>query len=168
VLFDVEGTARFTTYQGRPAAVGIVQDVSERKRLERDKADFLAMVTHDFKSPLTNILGYSELIMQKGCVRTMDEVCEMAASVYKSGRKLIGMVEDFLFHSRLEAGTATLQKAPGNLEDLLRGVCEEYAPQAEKKGLELRLEHMSGLPRLYYDKRLVERAVSNLNQHPVT
>ena len=165
---EVEGSAGFTTFKGRPALITTALDVTERKALERDKADFLAMVSHDFKSPLTNILGYSELLQEKGREKAAEEVCEMAGAINRSGRKLYGMVEDFLFHSRLESGTAAPEKTPGDLEGLLRGACDDCETQAEKKGLSLSLDVRAGLPRVSFDKRLLERAVHNLLQNALT
>lgn len=165
---EVEGSAGFTTFKGRPALITTALDVTERKALERDKADFLAMVSHDFKSPLTNILGYSELLLEKGREKTPDETCEMASAINRSGRKLYGMVEDFLFHSRLESGTVAAEKAPGDIEGLLREACGDCETIAKKKGLSLSLDVRANLPRVWFDKRLMERAVHNLLQNALT
>ncbi|MGA2192589.1 MAG: PAS domain S-box protein [Nitrospirota bacterium] len=164
-MLEVEGTAAFTVYRGRPAIIGTALDVTERKTLEREKMDFLAMVTHDFKSPLTNILGYSELLLEKS---KGDETVEMAEAIVKSGEKLSWMVEDFLFHSRLESGAGIPEMAPGDLKELLKKVCEEYVPQAEKKGLIFQLELPLSLPRIRFDRKLMERAVSNMLQNALT
>ncbi len=164
-ILDVEGTASFTTYRGRPALISTALDVTQRKALERDKADFLAMVSHDFKSPLTNILGYSDLLLERGREKIAEEVCEMAGAINRSGRKLYGMVEDFLFHSRLESGTAAAEKAPGDIEGLLREACDDCESQVKKKKLTLSLGVRAGLPRIWFDKKLLERAVHNLLQN---
>ncbi|MGC2423882.1 MAG: ATP-binding protein [Nitrospirota bacterium] len=154
-----------TEYEGRPAVIGTALDVTERKRLEREKMDFLAMVTHDFKSPLTNILGYSELLLEKSRDSTTSE---MADAILRGGRRLSRMVDDFLFHSRLESGMAVIEKEPSDLKYLLKGICEEYALQAEKRGLTFSLELPYNLPKISFDRKLMERAVSNILQNALS
>jgi PAS domain S-box-containing protein len=166
-LLDVEGTATFTAYKGRPAIIGTALDVTERKAAERERADFLAMVTHDFKAPLTSIMGFSELLMDKGSEESGDELGEMTAAIYRSGEKLSGMVEDFLVHSKLESGVAAPEKTPGKLGDVVEDVRESFSSEADKKGLELVTEIEPGLPRMNFDKKLMERAISNLIQNAV-
>ena len=151
-----------TEYEGRPAVIGTALDVTERKKLEREKTDFLAMITHYFRSPLTNILGYSELLSGKS---KNNETGEMAEAILKSGKRLSGLVDDFLFHSRLESGMAIIEKEPGDLKELLRGLCEEYALLAEKRGLSFSLELPYGQPEVYFNRQLMERAISNVLQN---
>jgi PAS domain S-box-containing protein len=154
-----------TEYEGRPAVIGTALDITERKRLEREKMDFLAMVTHDFKSPLTNILGYSELLLET----SRDPAAgEMAEAILRGGRRLSRMVDDFLFHSRLESGIAVIEKEPSDLKGLLKGICEEYALQAQKRGLSFSLELPYNLPEISIDRKLMERAVSNILQNALS
>jgi signal transduction histidine kinase len=154
-----------TEYEGRPAVIGTALDVTERKRLEREKMDFLAMVTHDFKSPLTNILGYSELLLEKSKDANTGE---MADAILRGGRRLSRMVDDFLFHSRLESGMAVIEMEPADLNDFLKGICEEYALQAEKRGLSFTLELPYNLLEISFDRKLMERAVSNILQNALS
>lgn len=71
----------------------------ERNKLERQRADFLSVVTHDLKSPLTVVMGSAELIAGGG--RGEDEVREIALAIIKSGKKISGMIDNLLAISKL-------------------------------------------------------------------
>jgi two-component system phosphate regulon sensor histidine kinase PhoR len=156
-----------TEYEEKPAIIGTAIDITERKTIEREREDFLAMITHDFKAPLTSIRGFSELIMEKGRDELGDDLREMIAMIYRSGEKLSGMVEDFLVHSKLESGVAAPEKTPENMGEILKDVSEVFSSEAKKKGLAFVKKIEPGLPIMNFDKKLMERAVSNLIQNAV-
>ena len=145
-----------------------VRDVSERKALERQRSDFLAMVTHDLKSPLTAILGYSELIKDE-CLRRGDEsVRAMAEAVEQGGHKLLRLVEDFLTVSRMETETLELKKAPADVIDVLAKVEREFSLQAKNSGISLTVKSpREPMPQPYIDRPQVERVLGNLVQNAI-
>ena len=140
-------------------SVHIARDITARKRMEREKADFLAMLTHDLKSPLSTIIGYSELLMQKGDIGAED--CFMLSAIEQGGSKLLGMVNDFLTISRMESGSLDLNAREEDMGDVIKGIEEEYRPLALKKGMEFTVKAEDGLL-VRIDKKHMERAVANL------
>jgi PAS domain S-box-containing protein len=146
---------------------GSNRDVTERKNIEQQRADLNAMITHDLKSPLTSILVYSELLIENKRELSDNEAKDMVAAINKSGNKLLGMVEDFLSISRLENVNLTLKTHPENLTESLRDVQDDIAIIASQKGLTFKTEIQEGMPEVAIDKKLVQRAVSNLLQNAV-
>jgi PAS domain S-box-containing protein len=144
---------------------GILRDITERKKLEEEKADFYAMVTHDLKSPLTTIIGYADLITMSG--KADEEVLEMASSILQSSRKLNRMVEDFLVHSKIESGTMKLDLRQVDAAGLLEEARAEFADLAIKNGLTLTVVAEEGLPPLNADKAHMARVLANLVQNAV-
>ncbi|MDH4127510.1 MAG: PAS domain S-box protein, partial [Spirochaetota bacterium] len=63
-IIDVESISTFITYKGKSAMVSIFSDITERKRIERLREDTELIVKHDLKSPLSGIIGFSELLLQ--------------------------------------------------------------------------------------------------------
>ncbi len=84
------------------AVIETSRDITDRVNMERQRSDFLAMVTHDLKSPLTVIMGYAEMMLDKGVHLDAPQVEDMLGGIYNSSKKLYGLVEDFLALSRLE------------------------------------------------------------------
>ena len=140
-------------------------DISENKRLKKERAELLSMVTHDFKSPLSTIMGYAELIAA-GESGDMD-IKEMAEAIHKSGRKLLDMVEDFQFHAKLDTGNITPRFAPADLNKILKEVQGVFRLQAAAKRLSVAVDSAGNMAMFFLDGRLIERALFNLVQNAV-
>jgi PAS domain S-box-containing protein len=164
---EVEGKAAFTIFNGRPAIIGTALDVSQRKYLEKQRADFLAMITHDFKSPLTSILGNAELISMMKEGSADQETADMAKDIVRNGDRLRSLVEDFLVHSRLDAAVLTSELTSADVREILKDVVKDFEKQARKKGQTLNAEFAQDIPALSLDVTLVQRAVSNLLQNAI-
>jgi len=149
----------FTDAEGAMKISVIIRDVTERKTLERQRLDFIAMVTHDLKSPLTTILGYSELLLSKGVGPYEQEALD---AIYSSGEKLSSLVEDFLTISKMESERLALDLSQEDTGPLLRQVWKDTKLAAEKNGLSFTLDVTENLPEVEFDSRLVRRALENL------
>ncbi|MBI5191310.1 MAG: PAS domain S-box protein [Nitrospirae bacterium] len=143
------------------------RDITERKRLERDRADFYAMVTHDLKSPLAAIMGYAELLqtLRPECID--GEPAEMVGGIARSAGKLLRLVEDFLAVSKMESGRLQVSAFPDDLAEALRDTVAEFTTIAGKKGLTFNAGIPEGIPPVGFDRKLVTRAVANLLQNAV-
>jgi signal transduction histidine kinase len=145
-------------------------EIVERKRakemLDAQKADFYAMVTHDVKSPLTSVLGYSELMMSRADKYDAD-TNEMIAAIMRSGERINHLIENFLSISKMESASIVLNPAPTDIAALLRDACSEIEREVNKKKLHLKVEIADGLPEATVDSKVIERAVLNLLHNAV-
>ena len=119
-------------------AVVLIMDVTEREQRERLRREFSANVSHELKTPLTSISGFAEL-MKEGVVPP-DKMREFAGDIHKESQRLIQLVEDIIRLSRLDEGSAPLERERVELSALCREVLDSLSTQAETNGIELRLE----------------------------
>ena len=98
--------------------------------MEKQKADFYAMVTHDVKSPLTSVLGYSELMMAMANKYDAN-TNEMIAAIMRSGERINHLIENFLAISKMESAKVVLNPAPTDIAALLRDACSEIENAAQ-------------------------------------
>ena len=137
-------------------------DVTEEKLLEKSKADFISLITHDLKSPLTSILGYSELILDTGAGVLGGQERDYVRSINESGRRLLDMVEQYLDLTKMEAGMLGLDLAPVRPDEIIREALSGLDVQAAQKGVSLEVDIARGLPPVMADLGKMARVVTNL------
>ncbi|MBI5609355.1 MAG: response regulator [Deltaproteobacteria bacterium] len=103
---------------------------------ERAKGAFLARMSHEIRTPLHGIIGMTELALAESAAGPQQA---QLASVYASATGLLGVVNEVLEFSRLEAGQAQMQRVPFDAADLLRELVAALAPVAAKRDTQLRV-----------------------------
>jgi len=99
--------------------------------------DFVSNVSHELKTPLTSIQGFSQAIMEGA---THDESARRRAAgiIYKEAARMSRLVEDLLDLARLDSGQVVMSKTPLDLVQILENTVDRLLPQATKKGVQLR------------------------------
>jgi PAS domain S-box-containing protein len=157
-----EVNSAFLNIAGREQVCSFARDISERKRQEQERNDFLAMVSHDIRSPMTTVIGLADLISNTKRGTLDADTLDMVGDIEKGGRKVIKLVENFVTIARLETGNLPLKPFPVSLDKLVSECVAEFANRAEAKSISLVVDTEEGLPRLEMDRHLVERALGNL------
>jgi signal transduction histidine kinase len=105
---------------------------------DRLKDEFVALISHDVRTPLTSIIGYVELALDEGVEPPLDEERRSYLNVVsRSSERLMRIVDDLLFVARLQAGRLVLEPTELDLAEIARQAVEEARPRAERKGLTL-------------------------------
>ena len=137
----------------------------ELRELDRMKSDFVSLVSHQLRAPLTNINGALELVSQDADL--LPAVSQRTLRILADeGHRLSHMIETILDVSRLEAGQLTPSAGPVALEPLLARVCASVvANEADRR--DWKLEVTPELPPVWADETLLEEIVRNLVENAV-
>ena len=125
---------------GLIGVVAVFHDISELKRLEGIRRDFVANVSHELRTPVTVIRGYAETLGDGLITKDPVTATRFAAIIRTHAERLTALISDLLTLSQLEAQGASLTLIPTNLDECLRRSCALIAPQAEAKGIRLHSE----------------------------
>jgi two-component system phosphate regulon sensor histidine kinase PhoR len=117
--------------------VAVFHDISELKRLERVRRDFVANVSHELRTPVTVIGGYAETLSGDLPQREPETAARFIAVIRKHAERLSGLIGDLLTLSELEAGKATLQLTPTALPPLVTHCCALLEPKAAARQIAL-------------------------------
>ncbi len=138
------------------------QDITKEVEVEQMKADFISMLTHDLKNPLTVIISSSQLII-KGYLGPIDLKTEdQIKAIYRNGQTMLELVNNFLDVSKIEAGRMSIGKHPLSIADLIDNVVQNFQMQATELGIDLIKEVDRNLPVITGDPFQMERVLSNL------
>jgi signal transduction histidine kinase len=128
----------------------------------RHKSQFLANMSHELRTPLNAILGFSELLMD-GIYGDLPEKMRSAVErIQRNGKHLLGLINDVLDLSKIEAGQLRLSLADYSVEELVSGVYVSVESLATEKQLGLRVAVSPGLPAARGDERRLAQALFNL------
>ena len=132
----------------------------ERARAaEKSRNMFFSIVSHDIRTPLNAILGYSELL-QKG-IESESERNEALKSIQASGTTLLELVNDVLDLAKMDAGKMTLCPEPVRLDQLMDEVFASFRMAADEKGLEL-VNRTADVPTVLLDEHRFRQILFNL------
>jgi len=132
----------------------------EMARLDRDRTAFYSVVNHEMRSPLTAILGYTQLLDMGGTLAGDD--VEMVANVRKCGRRLLDLVNNLLDVSRLESGRLSILARDVDLLEVIEEVMAIVEPLMAQKHLRLYVHIPDDLPMVTADPRRVCQILINL------
>ncbi len=146
--------------------IGVIRDITERKRaqeaVEKLKADFMAMIVHDLRSPLSNLGGITSMLEEGLLGPVAEEQKKWLGKIGANVRNLIGLVNDFLDLSQLESGRIELTKEEVDLDQLIQTSLDNYFILAQDKKISLRKRVDPALTRITADPRRLDQVFGNL------
>jgi two-component system phosphate regulon sensor histidine kinase PhoR len=128
-----------TPLGSRSGAVLVLHDLTEMRRLESVRRDFVANVSHELKTPLTSIRGYVETLLEGGLEDTENNL-RFLKKIDVHVNRLAALITDLLSLSRIESGEAFNQRLRLNLTDVLLGAYQRLAPEAQERALDMRVD----------------------------
>ncbi|GEM_PF-1686244 len=134
----------------------------EREQIEQMRTDFIAMLTHDLKNPLSTIISAAEFLSQAECLQVQDREKRMVTLIEGASKDMLGLVENFLLVSKIEAGKLEQTFEMANINDVLLRVYNMNKLHADNKGVKLEIDLLPSLPMFKCSPTQMFRVFTNL------
>ena len=146
---------------GANGAVLVLHDITELRRLERVRRDFVANVSHEFKTPLTAIQGFAETLLSGALDDTANRK-RFVEIIREHAWRLARLTDDLLKLSRIEAGRLELELRPIRVEALVNGCLETARLNAQARGLRILVDLQENAPAVRGDGAQLGEVLQNL------
>lgn len=143
----------------------VIEELREAKaRLERadsQKNEFVASMSHEFRTPLNAVLGFTQLLLMETAGTLTERQHRYVANVETAGRHLLALINDLLDLAKVEAGRMEVRSEPVDLEEAVRPAIQQLQPAADGRAVELGLQ-LDCLPEAIGDRLRIQQVVLNL------
>ena len=142
--------------------VAVFHDISDLKRLEKVRRDFVANVSHELRTPVTVIKGYAETLLSGALAADPERAASFLEKIDRHAARLASLVSDLLILSELEAGEKPLQLAPVAIEGAVGHACALLEESARNKKINIDQSGIEGAPQVMADRSKLEQVMVNL------
>ena len=162
--FDGEvSTAILRDGAGNPSGfICVIRDITVRKRIDQAKSDFVALVSHQLKTPVAGIRGYIENILDGLAGDLTEKQKQYMLDMRKLCIRNYNLISDLLNTSMIERGIVTIDLGPTKLNDVIDTVVEDYYGKAESKGLALKVDGLNKTTIALGDRDKLVETLSNV------
>ncbi|MGE5372857.1 MAG: sensor histidine kinase [Solirubrobacterales bacterium] len=158
-----------------------LRDITGIREVERLKGDFVSSVSHELKTPLTSILGFTKVVLRdlekrvrpllpaedEETSRVMRRLIEEVSIIGLEGERLNGLINNLLDVARMEAGKMEWKMAPMHVGEAIRKVVSAQAAALARKGLAVEVEIAPDLPVIFGDTERIGQVIENLLSNAV-
>jgi two-component system, NtrC family, sensor kinase len=152
-VIAIENVRLFTALQERTQQLEVAS---------RHKSIFLANMSHELRTPMSAIIGFSEVLLDPTVAMTNEERAESLRDILVSGRNLLGLIDEVLDLSKIEAGQMQLRIEPTLFQNVLDAIQGTMRPLAAKKQIRLELESADTLGLIPMDAARITQTLLNL------
>ncbi len=139
-----------------------VEKALDKLRIQRLNDEFISMITHDLKNPLTSIIGYCSLLLSGAYGEVVEAMQPPLKGINTNAERLLDLINDFLVVNKISAEGLKLEKQSLQLNNLLQHLADSVQAQMEIKKIKLELGLDSDIPSVECDPLQIERVVNNL------
>ena len=146
---------------GAHGAVLVLHDQTELRRLERIRQDFVANVSHEFKTPLTAIQGFAETLLG-GALEDQENNRRFLEIIRDHAIRLSRLTEDLLKLARVEAGKLEIEFQPVQLKDLIEACAASITLRSNSRQASITIDYPDNLPSVQADPAMLREVLQNL------
>jgi two-component system phosphate regulon sensor histidine kinase PhoR len=165
-VFRVHITPLRGTDEGPGGVVALLRDITERRRLEQMRTEFVANVSHELRTPLTSIRGFLETLLD-GAVEDPLTARRFLEIMVMETNRLTRLIDDLLQLSRLEDRRTVLRHERVDMATVVGRVVDIFQTRAQEKGVELGVEVEAHLPPVSGDPDMLAQVLVNLVDNAV-
>jgi two-component system, OmpR family, phosphate regulon sensor histidine kinase PhoR len=143
-------------------SVTVLQDISPLKQLDHMKSEFIAMVAHELRAPITTLEQQLNVLLSKTAGEMNRKQEEILGRAKERTRGLLGLIKDLLDLSKIEAGKMIQYKEPLVIQDVIERVLELVRPDADAKGIEIAFSPAALRSMIQADRNSMEGVFTNL------
>lgn len=116
--------------------MAVLHDITDIRRLEKMRSEFIANVSHELKTPITSVKGFTETLLD-GAMEDEEALHHFLTIIHKESDRLHRLINDILHLSKIEQDMVPLELEPVNISEIVKHVADTVRKDVEKKGLEL-------------------------------
>ncbi|MBL7114236.1 MAG: PAS domain S-box protein [Kiritimatiellae bacterium] len=165
-LREVHVRMRVSDWNGRPAVLMILSDVTKLKELERERERFFRFMVHELRAPLSPLVTALPLLRRQEIVEQPEKFQSILAMMERSVDRLTSFIDDFLDLSKLDKQALKMRREPVNLKTILNEVAENQRILAEDKGLSFHVEEWPDFE-IYGDPTVIRTLCQNLMNNAI-
>ncbi|MFQ6084610.1 MAG: sensor histidine kinase [Candidatus Aminicenantia bacterium] len=143
-------------------AVIIVRSFERLAEANRMKSEFVSIVSHQLRSPLSNLRWVIELLMSGRLGKIEKKQTEYFRTLKENSSRMQELISDLLIVSRIETAKLPLRRKEFSLEDLVKDLISEYEPFAKASNTEISFEVQENLPKIFADPSRIKLVIENL------
>ncbi|MEO8457015.1 MAG: ATP-binding protein [Chloroflexota bacterium] len=147
---------------GAWSSLVVFHDMTDVKRVEQVRRDFVANVSHELRTPLAAIKSVIDTLVEGGALEDPPVARDFLQRADGEVERLVQMVEELLELSRIESGELSMTREPVDVTIAVGSAADRLKPQAERAGVKLSLDSAEQLPFVTGDRTSLERAIVNL------
>jgi two-component system phosphate regulon sensor histidine kinase PhoR len=150
-----------TLLPDKGGCIVLLQDLTELRRLETIRRDFISNISHELRTPLSSIKALAETL-KEGAIEDKPVAKDFLERIDGEVDRLAQMVQELSDLSRIESGEAPLQKSFFDASDVMTTVVQRMQAQADRAGVSLTVDASQQLPRIHGDRYRIEQVLVNL------
>lgn len=165
--FPAEVNFQKTIISGKPNYIVSIHDISERRRLDLMRDEFISSVSHELRTPLTSVVAALGLVrgtMEKDLPANVVSLIDIAQ---RNSVNLSQLIDDILDSAKLDAGRIKLEQKPERMSELIEAIISENRPFAEKFDVSLVFDNRLAGERVFLDSKRFQQVLANLISNAV-
>ena len=160
--FPLDLAVSRSEHQGRPMYIGLVRDITERKRIEKIKSEFISTVSHELRTPLTSIRGSLGLITGGALGTLPDQVNAMLKIASNNTERLLLLINDILDIQKIESGQMVFRFKSLEVMPFLRQILQDMATYGDQYDVRFVLTRELPDAHVYADRDRLGQVLANL------